>query len=74
MSSEIEQLNEDVDYISKEVEKLDEMVFNHEDLLSDLVSALADEENLSDDAKYAIRKIYAKMFNKPHTNQPLDGK
>lgn len=64
MSIDIEQLNEDVDYISKEVEKLDEMVFNHEDLLSSILSALVDEPNLSDDTKVTIQDAYDQIYGK----------
>ena len=50
--------------LNKEHEKLDEMVFVHEDIISTLLFALKDEENLSIDAKEVINDAYDMLHGK----------
>lgn len=56
MSDEINELN-------KRIEKLDEAVFDHEDLLGTILSALLDEQALSEEARVLIKEAYDTMFN-----------
>lgn len=48
----------------KEFEKIDEMVFEHEDILGTLINCLQDEPSLSEDARLCIRGLYELMYKK----------
>lgn len=54
---------QEFDELNKEHEQLDSMVFDHEDIIGDILSALLDEPSLSEEAKDVIRKAYDKLFN-----------
>lgn len=65
MSVDLNQLNEDVDSLYTQVEKLDEYVSDHEDQISGIVCALLDEPCLSEDAKHAIKELYNQLYKHP---------
>lgn len=46
----------------EELEAVEAVVYNHEDLLADLITTLSNEASFSEETKLSITKIYKKIY------------